>query len=125
MSTVASRRVEIRPGLESHYADVFTPQVLSALDALAAFDGDRKAVMSARIARRDARARNRERLKFLDPAATIARTTITVQEARDGAFTGITIPADLQRQWIQGTGPGAKPRATVDQSTRNVAPALL
>ena len=125
MSTVASRRVEIRPGLESHYADVFTPQVLSALDALAAFDGDRKAVMAARIARRDARARNRERLQFLDPAATIARTTITVQEARDGAFTGTTIPRDLQRQWIQGTGPGAKPRATIEQSIRNIAHALL
>jgi malate synthase len=125
MSTVASRRIEIRPGLESQYADVFTPQVLSALEALAPFDGDRQAVMTARIARRAARARNRERLSFLDPAATIARTTITVQEARDGAFTGATIPRDLQRQWIQGTGPGAKPRATIEQSIRNIAHALL
>ena len=44
MSTVTSRRIEIRPGLESQYTDVLTPQVLSALDVLAPFDGDRKAV---------------------------------------------------------------------------------
>jgi malate synthase len=125
MSTVATRRIEIRPGLETQYSDVLTPQVLSALDSLASFDGDRKAVMAGRIARRDVRARNRERLTFLDPAATIARTSITVQEARDGAFTGAAIPQDLQRQWIQGTGPGAKPRATVEQSIRNIAHALL
>ncbi len=52
--------------------------------ALAPFDDDRKAVM-ARGSRAERRARgNRERLTFLDPSATIARTNITVQEARDG-----------------------------------------
>jgi malate synthase len=125
MPTAVSRRLEIRPGLESQYADVITPEVLSALDALAPLDDDRKAVMTARIARRAARARNRERLAFLDPAATIARTSITVQDARDGKFIGSEIPMDLQRQWIQGTGPAAKPRAAVAQSIRNIAHALL
>ena len=42
-----------------------------------------------------------------------------------GQFTGSDIPRDLQRQWIQGTGPAAKPRATVEQGIRNVAHALL
>jgi malate synthase len=125
MPTVASRRIEIRPGLDSQYADVLTPEVLSALDALALFDEDRKAVMTARIARRADRAKNRARITFLDPDATIARTSISVQDARAGAFTGSAIPRDLQRQWIQGTGPGAKPRAPVEQSIRNIAHALL
>ena len=125
MPTAVSRRIEIRPGLESQYADVLTPEVLNALDVLAPLDDDRKQVMEGRIARRAARARNRERLTFLDPSATIPRTNITVQDARDGNFIGSEIPRDLQRQWIQGTGPGAKPRATVAQGIRNVAHALL
>ena len=48
-----------------------------------------------------------------------------MQDARDGTFVGSEIPADLQRQWIQGTGPGAKPGAPIDKSIRNVAYALL
>ncbi len=36
-----------------------------------------------------------------------------------------SIPADLQRQWIQGTGPAAKPNAALESSIRNVAYALL
>ena len=35
------------------------------------------------------------------------------------------IPRDLQRQWIQGTGPAARPNAPIEQSLRNVAYALL
>ena len=48
-----------------------------------------------------------------------------MQQARSGRFAGSEIPVDLRRQWIQGTGPGAKPGATVPQSIRNVAHALL
>jgi malate synthase len=117
--------LEIRRGLESSYADVYTPHALAALEALAPFDDDRKAVMAARIARRAARTRNRERIAFLDPSSTIPRTRIRVQDARAGAFVGSDIPADLQRQWIQGTGPAAKPRAPIDKSIRNIAYALL
>src|SRR5262249_26298889 len=84
-----------------------------------------KALMAARIARRAARARNQERIAFLDPQATIERTDIKVQAARAGAFTSAEIPKDLQRQWIQGTGPAAKPNAPVETSIRNVAYALL
>ena len=42
-----------------------------------------------------------------------------------GDFIGSEIPADLRRQWIQGTGPACKPRAPVERSIRNVAYALL
>src|SRR5262245_54949025 len=122
---MAARKLEIRGNLESAYADVFTPEAVAALEALAGLDVDRKAVMAARIERRAARARNKQRVAFLDPQATIARTTIKVQDARDGKFAGPEIPHDLRRQWIQGTGPAAKPNAPVEKSIRNVAYALL
>src|SRR5438046_2489729 len=122
---MGARKLEIRGNLESTYADVFTPEVVAALEALAGLDADRKAVMAARIERRAARARNKQRITFLEPQATIARTNIKVQDARGGAFVGSEIPRDLQRQWIQGTGPAAKPNAPVETSIRNVAYALL
>jgi malate synthase len=124
---VASRidGLEIRNNLREMYADVYTPGVLDALVALAPMDRDRREVMAARLARRRRRAREREPIAFLDPGATIPRTRLTVRAARDGQFDGAEIPADLRRQWIQGTGPAAKPRAEVRTSIRNVAYALL
>jgi malate synthase len=122
---MAARRLEIRGNLENAYADVFTPEAVAALEALAELDADRKAVMAARIERRAARARDEQRIAFLDPQATIARTKLKVQDARAGAFLGSEIPNDLRRQWIQGTGPAAKPQAPVEKSIRNVAYALL
>ncbi len=120
-----SRSLEFRGSVASQYADVLTPEAVAALDALAAFDADRRAVMAARIARRAARAGNRQRIAFLDPAATIPRTSVTVAQARRGDFVGSEIPRDLRRQWIQGTGPAAKPNSPVGKSIRNVAHALL
>jgi malate synthase len=117
--------VEIRGSLEGAYEDVYTPQALRALDALAPLDADRRAVMRARIDRRAARTRHKQRIEFLDPQAFIPRTRITVQDARQGAFAGSEIPADLRRQWVQGTGPAARPNALVATSLRNVAYALL
>src|SRR5688572_4671575 len=117
--------IEIRQAAQAAYPDVYTPDAVEALRALAPLDDDRRAVMASRIARRRARAAGRQRIAFLDPQATIARTNIRVQDARDGKFAGSEIPADLQRQWIQGTGPGAKPGAPIDKSIRNVAYALL
>src|SRR5437763_7994530 len=122
---MATRKLEIRGNLENAYADVFTPEAVAALEAVAGLDADRKAVMAARIERRAARARNRQRIAFLDPQATIARTKLKVQDARAGAFLSAEIPKDLQRQWIQGTGPAAKPHAPLENSIRNVAYALL
>jgi isocitrate lyase len=81
--------------------------------------------MAARIERRARRFRNAERIQFLDADACIPRTQINVRDARKGRFHGSSIPADLQRQWIQGTGPAAKPNAPLESSIRNVAYALL
>src|SRR2546422_9709830 len=122
---MGTRTLEIRGNLENDYRDVFTGEAVAALEALSGLDKDRKAVMAGRIERRAARARNKQRITFLDPAATISRTKIKVQDARDGNFIGSEIPRDLQRQWIQGTGPAAKPNSTVEKSIRNVAYALL
>ena len=93
--------------------------------ALAPFDADRRALMRARIERRARRQREHERISFLPADATIGRTSITVSDARAGRFDGGEIPPDLQRQWIQGTGPAARPRTATPESIRNVAYALL
>src|SRR5437016_2873204 len=122
---MGTRTLEIQGNLENDYRDVFTGEAVAALEALCGLDKDRKAVMAGRIERRAARARNKQRITFLDPAATISRTKIKVQDARDGNFIGSEIPRDLQRQWIQGTGPAAKPNSTVEKSIRNIAYALL
>ena len=117
--------LEIRGGLLEAYPDVLTPDAIEALNALAPLDDDRRTLMAARIERRAARARDRRPIAFLDPDAPIPRTDITVGAARAGAFTGSEIPPDLRRQWIQGTGPGAKPGVPIERSIRNVAYALL
>jgi len=118
-------RLMIRDDLLTEYPDVYTPETLAALEALAVFNHDQKQLMRERILRRDRRIADKRPIAFLDPDATIGRTGIKVQDARDGKFVGSEIPADLQRQWIQGTGPGAKPGAPLESSIRNVAYALL
>ncbi len=123
--TTAARGLEVRGTLETDFADVLTPAAVAALEHLAPFDGDRKRLMAERIERRRHRARNQQRIGFLDPAARIGRTSLTVADAREGRFTGSEIPADLQRQWIQGTGPAARPHVPVEVGLRNVAYALL
>ncbi len=120
-----THRLEYRAGVLKAYPEVYTPAALEALEALAPLNRDRRELMASRIARRLARARGRQRIAFLDPQTPIPRTGIRVQDARDGNFEGSEIPADLKRQWIQGTGPATKPRATIESGLRNVAYALL
>ena len=122
---MSNSSIFIRDNLQESYPDVYTPETLSALNELAYLNKRIKSVMAARQQRRTARQQNKTRIAFLDPASTIPGTSITVQDARDGNFEGAVIPADLQQQWIQGTGPAAKPNAPVESSIRNVAYALL
>ncbi|MDR8391067.1 hypothetical protein NC796_07955 [Aliifodinibius sp. S!AR15-10] len=122
---MANNNITIRDNLTKEYSDIFTPEVLSVLRELSSFNSDIKEVMAARIQRRAKRQRDKTRISFLDPESTIPRTDIKVQDARDGNFEGSAIPEDLQRQWIQGTGPATKPDAPVESSIRNVAYALL
>ncbi|MDX2437420.1 MAG: isocitrate lyase/phosphoenolpyruvate mutase family protein [Acidobacteriota bacterium] len=121
----AGTRLRVRDSLSTEYPDIYTPEALAAMEALAVFNRDQKALMARRIERRATRYAERRPIEFLDADSTIPGTGITVQDARDGRFVGSKIPADLERQWIQGTGPGAKPNAPLDSSLRNVAYALL
>lgn len=116
---------EIRRGLEEEYPDVYIPEARRALAGLAGFVPEVRAVMEARLRRRAERARSGQRIGFLEPDAVIPGSEITVGQARTGHFEGEEIPEDLRRQWVQGTGPGAKPNTPVARSIRNVAYALL
>ncbi len=120
-----SAQLRVRDDLLSTYRDVYTPEVLTALEALARFNRDQRELMAKRIQRRARRFRDHEKIQFLDADSLIPRTEIKVSDAREGRFRGSEIPGDLQRQWIQGTGPAAKPNAPVESSIRNVAYALL
>lgn len=120
-----TNNITINGKLQETYNDVYTPEALSALSSVAHFNKEIKEAMAARIKRRAERQQQKKRIAFLDPETYIPRTNIKVQDARDGKFEGAVIPPDLQRQWIQGTGPAAKPNAPVESSIRNVAYALL
>ena len=117
--------VQIRGDLARRYDDVYTAEALDTIVALAELNDQRRDLMRRRITRRAERARERRRIDFLPADATIAGADVTAADARAGRFTGSAIPGDLQRQWVQGTGPGAKPGAPLPRSIRNVAYALL
>src|SRR5690348_5543724 len=117
--------INIHDNLKEVYHAVYTDEVLSSLSSLSHFNKDIKDVMTVRLKRRTERLLNKSKITFLDSESYIPRTNIKVQNARDGNFEGAVIPQDLQRQWIQGTGPAAKPNASVESSIRNVAYALL
>lgn len=122
---MSKNRIIIRNNLKDVYLDVYTPEVLSALSLLSNFNNDIKEVMASRIKRRTERQQSKLKISFLDPESYIPRTNIKVRDAREGKFEGNVIPADLQRQWIQGTGPAAKPNTPTKTSIRNVAYGLL
>jgi len=107
------------------FTDVYSDEVLHALEALSHLNAAQKELMKERSDRRKARIEDHSLISFLDPAARIENTNLTVQAARDGQFDGASIPKDLERQWIQGTGPASKPNSPVEKSIRNVAYALL
>jgi malate synthase len=115
----------INGSIQQAYNDVYTPEVLKAISSLSHFNKEIKEAMSARISRRAERQQQKKRIGFLNADSFIPRTKIKVQDAREGKFAGAVIPEDLKRQWIQGTGPAAKPNAPLESSIRNVAYALL
>lgn len=117
--------IELRQSVRDAYPDVLTTEALAALAALAPLDERRHQLMAQRISRRTDRARDRRPIGFLAEDAVIDGTGIRVADARAGRFDGAAIPADLRRQWIQGTGPATRPRATTASGLRNTAYAVL
>ncbi len=125
MSESISKNLLFSPKLQESYPEVLNEEALVALTSLAPLNGERIELMQKRYNRRKQRFANKERIAFLGKNETIPGTTIKVADARAGNFAGPVIPHDLQRQWIQGTGPAAKPNAPLESSIRNVAYALL
>jgi malate synthase len=117
--------IKIAAAARAAYPDIYTPDALASLEALSGLDERRYELMAQRIARRTQRARDRRPIEFLPEAAVIDGTNISVADARAGRFAGAVIPHDLQRQWIQGTGPATKPRSSTASGLRNVAYAML
>jgi malate synthase len=117
--------LQIRDSLAKQYSTVYTPEALAALSFMSQHNAERNRLMSERTHRRAARIKAKEPITFLNPESEIKGTGIKVQDARDGKFVGAVIPHDLQRQWLQGTGPAAKPNSPVKANLRNVAYALL
>jgi malate synthase len=120
-----TRRLDYRNSVLEAYPEVYSQAALEALEVLAPLNRDRRDVMAKRVARRLTRESDQQRITFLDAEELIPRTGIRVQDARDGNFEGSEIPADLMRQWIQGTGPATRPRSNTETGLRNVAYALL
>lgn len=123
--TNSGPELQIRDGLAKDYADIYTPEALAALRYMAQFNAEQKRLMTERTQRRASRIKEQRPIGFLAPDSEIKGTGIRVQDARDGKFVGAVIPHDLQRQWLQGTGPAAKPNSPVKANLRNVAYALL
>ncbi|MGH3026628.1 MAG: malate synthase, partial [Gaiellaceae bacterium] len=117
--------IKIAAPARAGYPDVYTAEALAALDALALLDARRHDLMIQRIARRGERARERKPIEFLSEDDVIEGTSVSVADARAGRFEGAVIPHDLQRQWIQGTGPATKPRSSTASGLRSVAYAML
>lgn len=120
-----TNQLHIRRNIAQEYRDVIGDEVLSLMEALTVHDAKRKQLMHERLERRKQRYENKEPIAFLDPSATIGSTGLSVQQARDADFVGSEIPADLQRQWIQGTGPATRRGAPLHESLRHPAYALL
>ena len=125
MSGSNTKRLLFPIEIVENYPDILNDDALVALDHLAVLNGERIALMEKRNRRRQQRFANQERITFLKGDETIGGSQISVADARAGKFSGPPIPEDLQRQWIQGTGPAAKPNAPLESSIRNVAYALL
>ncbi|MFT7363672.1 MAG: malate synthase, partial [Algoriphagus sp.] len=120
-----TQHLQILKNLKETYLDIYTQEALDALSFLSPFNSDVKKIMKERIESRNKRKNNKLSIKFLDKDSKIGGTDIPVRDARSGNFEGKPVPKDLQRQWIQGTGPAAKPNAPLNSSIRNVAYALL
>ena len=98
--------LEFRKTTQSDYPDVITTDAVSALNALARFDTDRKRLMDERIQRRAQRASRQQPIGFLDPESTIGGTSIKVRDAREGHFIGQRDPTRSSAAVDPGHRPG-------------------
>lgn len=126
--------------IQNAYNDILTPRTLQILDTLAPLSEQLAILREKRETTYIDRQKNQKKIGFLPETnpdgtdALIPGTNITVKDARAGNFEGAPIPKDLQRQWIQLTGPAAKsPQDKIGMTKeeslradlRNIAHALL
>ncbi len=117
--------ISFRATIKDVYSDIYTHEALLALSIMSSFNTEIKSLMKDRIQIRSSRQEHHQKIEFLNPLSKIPGTNIRVEDARQGKFEGSSIPQDLQCQWIQGTGPAAKPNAPIESSIRHAAYALL
>lgn len=115
----------ISPKSLKQFPDIYTEEAIKALNVLAPLNVEQAALMQLRNQRRQSRIKNNSQLGFLPGDVKIPGTGKTVDEIRNGDFECGIVPHDLKCQWIQGTGPAARPNAPTRKSIRNVAYALL
>lgn len=125
MSNTNQKSILYPSDIIDKYQDVLEAGTLAALEKIAELNDERIVLMEKRDRKRRQRFESQERITFLKSDEIIGDSNITVADARAGKFSGPRIPEDLKRQWIQGTGPAAKPGAAIESSIRNVAYALL
>ncbi|MGZ5255959.1 MAG: hypothetical protein ACXWCT_16235, partial [Flavitalea sp.] len=65
---LSTENMTIRENLTDLYSDVYTPEALEALNALAHFNTDIKEVMESRMKRRADRYQQKKRIGFPDPS---------------------------------------------------------
>ncbi|WP_020531271.1 hypothetical protein [Flexithrix dorotheae] len=107
------------------YTDIYTKEAFQALEVMCHLNKEQKQLMEKRNKRRFQRTANNLSIDFLGEIERIGDLKETAGQIRKGEFDCSEIPDDLKRQWIQGTGPAAKPNAELKSSIRNVAYALL
>jgi len=118
-------QLHILPERLLSHPDIYTDEVLKALEALAFLNDQQKALMTKRNEPTCAAHRKKEAPNFLEDIDIIGPEKLKVADIRKGAFECSEIPQDLKRQWVQGTGPAARPHSAIASSIRNVAYALL
>ena len=117
--------VQIPAHLKEAFKTVITPEAEAALQAIAPLHQKQQELMHKRTKRRAYRIANGHTPNFLAPDTLIGHRKLKVEDIRQGDFCSSIIPQELQKQWIQGTGPATRPGAPVEKSLRNVAYALL
>lgn len=115
----------IHESLKEKYSDIFPKAVLGAIDHLLPLNDEIHKIIQDRDQNRLRRQKEREYIDFLAEEEVIPYANLKVKDIRKGNFVGSSIPVDLQRQWIQGTGPAARPNVNVEKNLRNVSYALL
>ena len=117
--------ITIHPKKLDLYRDIYTTNAQDALAHMAELNSIQKEIMRERNERRRRRIETKSHPDFLDESVVIGPKKLKVADIRAGNFKSSQIPKALQRQWIQGTGPAARPKGPLESSLRNVAYALL